>query len=97
MNYRMGRTYADFQNSTFVPVFLSDFNQTAIDAAELECNSTTDKPCIFDFLATSSSAVAQLTKQVEIDNKIKSEELGKIKTLSIVCCLLFLCYIFYKE
>ena len=77
MHYRNGRNFSNYQDASFTPVFLSDFNATEIAEAEAVCNSSTAQPCLFDYLATNNTAIALLTKEVDDENLVITDDLGK--------------------
>nr|KAG5705635.1 hypothetical protein BaRGS_026574 [Batillaria attramentaria] len=61
--YQAGYNTDSYTNDSFVPIFLSEVNQTLITQAETTCGSSADVGCIFDFIATGDTDLALGTKQ----------------------------------
>ncbi|XP_059159686.1 G surface protein, allelic form 168-like [Physella acuta] len=59
--YGFGQSPATFTNTSFVPIFLDEVNATVRSEAERVCDSSTNLPCIFDFIATRNEQLAKST------------------------------------
>lgn len=51
-----------YQNTSFTPVFLEDFNSTRLAEANETCKG--ERGCLFDFLITGNKAIADNSKRV---------------------------------
>ncbi|XP_062600104.1 mucin-like protein [Saccostrea cucullata] len=60
--YRDDSKCEDYKHSDFTPLFLDDFTKAERDEAIAVCGGADKMNCIFDYLATQNSAVANLTK-----------------------------------
>ena len=76
--FHNGKTYADFvtKNADFVPKFLDEANQTLVAEAEVVCKGTQNQQCIFDYVFTLNTAVAQTTQNTQETAEANTEELG---------------------
>ena len=63
--YRIGKNYSNYENTSFIPLFLEDFNTTELADAQQVCGSNNDA-CMFDYLATQSQDIAVTTKADDI-------------------------------
>ncbi|XP_076437418.1 uncharacterized protein LOC143276674 [Babylonia areolata] len=74
--YTEGRSTMDYTNNSFVPIFLSEVNETVKANAYAECGGEQNIGCVFDFIATGNKALAVGTKTVkeEVDTSIASAE-----------------------
>lgn len=57
-------TCASYQQRSFTPMFMEDFNQQEISRAQEVCGGPQNFNCIYDFLATQNEAIANVTKTV---------------------------------
>jgi hypothetical protein len=62
MHYGPREGPSSFVNPTFTPIFLDEVNATVRQAAIDECGSVGAVACIYDFIATGSSAIASGSK-----------------------------------
>lgn len=60
--YRAGEDCSMYQNTSFTPMFLEDFNSTRLAEANKTCKG--ERGCLFDFLITGNQAIADNSKRV---------------------------------
>ncbi|GFO24161.1 fibrillin-1 [Plakobranchus ocellatus] len=60
-SYDVGQNTSSFTNANFTPLFLDETSQELRTEAESVCGSTTNLPCIFDYIATRNSELALAT------------------------------------
>ncbi|GFS21360.1 fibrillin-1, partial [Elysia marginata] len=70
-SYGTGQNTTTFTNTSFTPLFLDEVAQSLRTEAEGVCASTTNLPCIFDYIATRNTALAQSTGAAIDDYTVK--------------------------
>lgn len=63
-----------YQNTSFTPKFLEDFNSTCLAEANETCKG--DRGCLFDFLITGNKAIADNSKRVMNTEVQRQQEAG---------------------
>lgn len=72
--YRAGEDCNMYQNTSFTPMFLEDFNSTRLAEANKTCKG--ERGCLFDFLITGNQAIADNSKRVmdiEVQRQLEAE------------------------
>ena len=78
--YPPDTAWADYNNLTFIPLFLDelirDANQTFLEESRQMCGD--NSICLFDALATQDLAVGQSTMSKDAENQENAKQLGEI-------------------
>ena len=73
--YAPGKSPADYNNKSFVPVFLDDFDPNEVATAEKTCSG--DQACVFDLLLTKNEELALNSGATSAAEKALTEVTGK--------------------
>jgi hypothetical protein len=84
-HYKTGLTYQNFSHPEFIPVFLDEVEDEALNSAKAKCGTNPSQSCIFDFLATGDITLASSSAQEEINSIKDVAMIGNISPYPKIC------------